>query len=856
MFTRTIFLTIFLALMMLATQPTFASPSATIVVDSSADTIADDGACTLREAVENANDDNQSGSTDCVAGNGADVISFAPALFDATITIANGHLFIGGDVTINGHGETHLTLSGNDTNRLFLGSQGSLTLTDMTLTAGNITNDARAEGGCIYMGISTNTLTLSNVTIHSCSVNSASNSARGGAIYAAGDAIDLTNVTLENNEAHAATQSARGGAIWTQSGTTVTLLNVTAVNNLARADLLAYGGAFYINSAPTWNWTEGFVVGNSAESTNGFASGGGIYVHNDTSADWTDVTLHNNQATFDVTTSPQNADGGGMRFWGDLTANNLIVTENSVTTNPPDTDKNMRGGGLYLLEGTVVLNNSRIEDNVVGDLAYLSAAHEGGGLSIHTSNVTLNNTIVTGNSATVGGGITLVATCSSGNITLTGGQIQNNVAHDSGGGIEIHSSGTFNCPIILTDSTISNNSALTAGGILSAGGGFVTIDNSTITANHALIEAGGIRNFTDQLVIRNSTISQNVAEGNGRGGGIANDASSELTIETSTSIVGNSATREGGGIYNEGQLTLNGIAVSNNSSDQDGGGIFNEGQLDLDNVSVSDNSAERFGGGLAVQDGSATLQRVTFDNNSAVTAGGGIALLAATTNPITLIQSTLSDNSAAAGGGVYATAGASGTIGNTTFSANAASGSGSGVRLINGDLTLTNVTIADGTGSSGIDNQTGTLFLNNSIVANNAGAECVGTIKTTDAVNLATDGTCSASIVDASPKLDVLKDNGGQTLTMALLAGSPAIDAGDDTVCEKVPVDEVDQRGVARPTGASCDLGAYEVGDFVPTAVTLQNATTESSPTLRHLILPIIMLITLVGTHRLHHKNP
>ncbi len=53
--------------------------------------------------------------------------------------------------------------------------------------------------------------------------------------------------------------------------------------------------------------------------------------------------------------------------------------------------------------------------------------------------------------------------------------------------------------------------------------------------------------------------------------------------------------------------------------------------------------------------------------------------------------------------------------------------------------------------------------------------------------------------------LGALADNGGPTLTHALLPGSPALDAGNDAACSAT-----DQRGVSRPQGAHCDIGAYE----------------------------------------------
>jgi hypothetical protein len=109
----------------------------------------------------------------------------------------------------------------------------------------------------------------------------------------------------------------------------------------------------------------------------------------------------------------------------------------------------------------------------------------------------------------------------------------------------------------------------------------------------------------------------------------------------------------------------------------------------------------------------------------------------------------------------------------------------------------------------------------NSIIANSTGgtsANCSGTSITDQGNNLAFPGTtCGFSLASdrrADPKLGPLATNGGRTQTMALLPGSPAIDAGDDATCNAAPVSGVDQRGVNRFTsaGAHCDMGAFERG--------------------------------------------
>ena len=103
-----------------------------------------------------------------------------------------------------------------------------------------------------------------------------------------------------------------------------------------------------------------------------------------------------------------------------------------------------------------------------------------------------------------------------------------------------------------------------------------------------------------------------------------------------------------------------------------------------------------------------------------------------------------------------------------------------------------------------------TFTLKNTIVANNTpGGDCGNTEVTSEGHNLDSDGTCGLSGPGdqsaTDPQLGALRDNGGPTFTRALLPGSPAIDAGEDVGCPAT-----DQRGVPRPQGPACDIGAYE----------------------------------------------
>jgi hypothetical protein len=83
-----------------------------------------------------------------------------------------------------------------------------------------------------------------------------------------------------------------------------------------------------------------------------------------------------------------------------------------------------------------------------------------------------------------------------------------------------------------------------------------------------------------------------------------------------------------------------------------------------------------------------------------------------------------------------------------------------------------------------------------------------------DDTNLDSDGTCGDAVQSANINLGPLQDNGGPTETHALLFGSDALDMGDNAICAAAPVNNVDQRGMARPQGPGCDIGAYEAAPF------------------------------------------
>jgi len=268
---------------------------------------------------------------------------------------------------------------------------------------------------------------------------------------------------------------------------------------------------------------------------------------------------------------------------------------------------------------------------------------------------------------------------------------------------------------------------------------------------------------------------------------------------------GNSGAGPGGGVMNTGILTISSSVVClnrTNSSFPGGGGIFNQGTLTLADSTVSGNAAFTTtpfdfvdGGGIS-NFGTLIVTGSAISGNWASDTGGGIYNQG---TALTLVNSTISGNFA----------------GDTT---NEGSGAGGGIRHVTntGTLTLTNSTIVGNIsrqGSGIFSTVAGRILMTNTIIAKNLfGGNCLASVLTSLGNNLDSDGTCNLTATgdlrNIDPMLGPLQNNGGPTLTHALLAGSPAIDTGDDTAAP-----HTDQRGVLRPQGLASDIGAYEFHD-------------------------------------------
>jgi hypothetical protein len=146
------------------------------------------------------------------------------------------------------------------------------------------------------------------------------------------------------------------------------------------------------------------------------------------------------------------------------------------------------------------------------------------------------------------------------------------------------------------------------------------------------------------------------------------------------------------------------------------------------------------------------------------------------------------------------------TLRNVTLSGNRA-GQGGGLYQSNGATVLINSSVitntSDGSGG-GLFRNIGSVSVANTLLAFNAPDNCDEPVGGGDGSLQFPDTTCGDMLMTADPLVGPLADNGGNTLTHALLPGSPAIQGAQTGICPAT-----DQRGFARPAGGLCDIGAF-----------------------------------------------
>jgi hypothetical protein len=293
-----------------------------------------------------------------------------------------------------------------------------------------------------------------------------------------------------------------------------------------------------------------------------------------------------------------------------------------------------------------------------------------------------------------------------------------------------------------------------------------------------------------------------------------------LTVtEGSTDHLSSLSIGPGGGISNFGTLILTNCTVSNSRTgdyfEGDGGGIFNDGTLTVRNSTISRNCAcPVYGRGGGIRNvGTLTLESSTVSENFG-TIGGGISDRGTTI----IINSTISGNSTFLGGTGIENLGPL-TVANSTLSGRHPQNPGEAI-LNFGTANLTNTLIEGWCGGQ--------------LISHGGNVESPG-----DTCGF-TDSTDQVGVTGAALALGPLANNGGPTETRRLLPDSIAIDAA--VGC---PPPGEDQRGVARPQGAVCDAGAFELEVVLGVAIDIKPGSDPNSinPFSRG-VIPVAILTT------------
>ncbi len=433
-------------------------------------------------------------------------------------------------------------------------------------------------------------------------------------------------------------------------------------------------------------------------------------------------------------------------------------------------------------------------------------------------------------------------------VTMADLTVTNGKANEGGG---IRNTGTLN----LRDCVVNGNMALGEDGI---DGGYGTDGSPGL--------GGGISN-SGILTINNCTISNNAARGgqggdssqdsggsggSGMGGGIYSSGNlwlNNCTINYNKAVGGAGGAGyyisfpgygSGGGVYGRDTMVINNSLVTGNEANSGGGiesNILTQSEaVTVTHTLVSNNSATGLGGGIKVSchnNLGLTFKKKTNTKILSVGGGGGIAMTHGFFDGavlLTLQNSTISGNQASTdGGGIFSVNQDMGsnvlTLTNSTISGNKANNQGGGLYFDSNEsstnlMTLINATVVSNSASIGSNITAGsyiyadgTVRLKNTIIAHGLIGENCSILENgkiiSEGHNVDGQNTCNLTatgdMTNTNPLLGPLQDNGGTALTHALLPGSPAIDAGDDTGCPAT-----DQRGMIRPQGEHCDIGAYE----------------------------------------------
>jgi hypothetical protein len=582
------------------------------------------------------------------------------------------------------------------------------------------------------------------------------------------------------------------------------------------------------------NGTEGALPGTTD------ALGGGI-LNNGGNVTLDNVVLQNNVARGGdgaPLSNGHNAQGGGIySTGGSLSISGSTLTNNQAIGGNGASYEGGGGGagqgaslyataGLLSISGSTLVNNQAIGGNG-GDGRYGGPGAPGGfgqgggfyttGVSLSISGSTLTNNRATGGKGGdgtliddfagpgapggAGQGAGLYAT--GGSLTISGSTFANNQATGGNGGAGgpggvggvgqgagLYVSGAT---ISLTNSTLSSNAVRGGNG----GNGYAECNGG----NGGAGQAGAIYDSTAPLTVTNVTVATNtVRGGDGGNGGDGSRASGNG---------GTGGAGQGGGLFSSGTVTINNSTLATNTvrggdggtggnaqwwyvgggnggtgGAGQGGPLFSSGTITLTNSTLSTNSVGGGNGGAGgIGNGFYFYGRGGNGGNGAAGLGGGMYV----SGSFTLTNGTVAFNTAQASLG-----GAGGTGSPPGNPGSGGTGQGGGVGNAGGTLHTLNTLVGDNTAASASDLSGPLASLGHNLIGNSNGGS----------------GYTATDLLDVDPLLGPLQDNSGPTLTHALLPGSPAIDAGDNTGAT-----DYDQRGPGFPriVNGIIDIGAFEV---------------------------------------------
>ncbi len=526
------------AALLLALSQAPTAHAATITVDNGVVAVADDGQCSLPEAILNANLDSQfyTSPGECAPGSGPDTITLSGSTYTLTTVdntayySDNGLPLIESDITIDGNGATiERDNAAPDFRLMAVTGSGSLKLNDTTMTYGY----SQEDGGALYVANGGYAL----ITGSTFTYNRAD---EGGAIQSEGELI-IDSSLIETNYA-----SDDGGGVSSEDGGDLTIRNGTIIRDNRARDS---GGGVEADDGP-------LTITDSTIRVNYAEFGGGI------ETEYSTVTISN--STIRLNTA--DAVGGGIAAYkATVTIENGSVIGGNYAYG--------YGGGADLYLSDVTISDSEISGN--------TAYYEGGGIHSDGSYVYISGSLIDQNIVPPDQGFTY------------GGGIAATYGYDDDTQTDVPGL------MVIIDSTISGNTAAIGGGVYNTYYSSLYIVRSTISNNQAYY-GGGLLNFGGRWIMVNSTVSGNRAGSNqfpdGGGGGIFNISSSsgepDALLYNST-VTGNEANVYGGGIAHVyGAMLLGGNVISGNTAGEVGSEIYNDDVLLADSYNIMGHGGE------------------------------------------------------------------------------------------------------------------------------------------------------------------------------------------------------------------------------------------------------------------------